>query len=106
MDPSPKKRPVEAAHNNLLKLEDFLDIHYPVDLLVGEALLTVGEILKLEKGDVVKLDRLASEALQLRVAEVPIAAAEVTLDERGTAIHVTDLQRRQKSRIGSHKDGE
>ena len=73
------------------ELEAFLDIEYSVDVCVGHAKMTVRDILALEQGDRIRLDRLASEHVLLTVEECVIASAKIALTRRGTSVQIAGI---------------
>jgi len=87
----------ETLGKNAPEMMGFLDVEYRLDIQVGEALLTVGEIINLKAGDVVKLDRPATQEVLLTVETIPLASVEVTKGEKGTTIEIVEIESREKS---------
>jgi flagellar motor switch protein FliN/FliY len=54
-------------------------------------MMTLGEILKMDRGFVMPLEKPAGSSLDLFVGDVRIAAAEVLVVEESVAVRVTEL---------------
>ncbi len=82
----------EALKEHAPEMLGFLDVEYRLEIHVGGALLTVGEILNLKVEDVVKLDQLATQAVILTVETIPVASVEVTTGEMGTSLDIVAIE--------------
>jgi flagellar motor switch protein FliN/FliY len=74
-----------------LPLEFLQDVSLPVSVELGHASLPIGEVLKLEPGAVIELDRDVSHPVDLVVAGVPFARGEVVVVDDRFAVHVKEL---------------
>jgi flagellar motor switch protein FliN/FliY len=63
-----------------------------VEVRVGGTELTLDELVQLEVGSVITLDRPAGETLEIRVGNVSLASAEVVAIEDRMAVRVTDFE--------------
>lgn len=72
-------------------LERVMDIPVRVSLEVGSATLSVRELLALNQGAVVELDRLAGEPLDVLVNGSLIAKGEVVVVDEQLGIRLTEL---------------
>lgn len=72
-------------------LEAFGEVRYTVDILVGHAVRTIGQIMNLKKGDIIALDRPAHESVILSIDGTPIGLAEVVMSEKGSSIQITEV---------------
>ncbi|HSR70166.1 MAG TPA: FliM/FliN family flagellar motor switch protein [Acidobacteriota bacterium] len=85
---SPQELGLELAQ---VDLDRFGDIPYRIDILIGKAVKKVKEILEMEVGDTVVLDRPAHETVLLTIEGVTIAQAEVVSSDSGASIQISDV---------------
>ena len=62
------------------------------EVRVGRRDLTLDELLHLEVGSVIALNRPAGETLDLRIGNVALASAEVVAIEERLAVRITDFE--------------
>lgn len=87
LEPSPGgDRTVEDA-----SLDVILDIPVTISLEVGNTKISIRNLLKLNQGSVVELDRLAGEPLDVLVNGTLIAHAEVVVVNEKYGIRLTDV---------------
>ncbi|HEY5602714.1 MAG TPA: flagellar motor switch protein FliN [Gammaproteobacteria bacterium] len=72
-------------------LDVILDIPVTLSLEVGKSKISIRELLKLNQGSVVELDRLAGEPLDVLVNGTLIAHAEVVVTNDKYGIRLTDV---------------
>lgn len=72
-------------------LEVILDIPVSISLEVGSTKISIRNLLKLNQGSVVELDRLAGEPLDVLVNNTLIAHAEVVVVNERYGIRLTDI---------------
>ena len=82
-----------ALTSNPLQLEQRLIDHIAVDVevMLGEARLTVAELNRLAQGDVLTIDRKLSEAADIRVNGKVIARGEIVTVGNSFAVRVTEI---------------
>lgn len=85
-------------------LERVMDIPVRISLEVGSATLSVRELLALNQGAVIELDRLAGEPLDVLVNGSLIAKGEVVVVDEQLGIRLTELVS-AKARVQSLGDG-
>lgn len=85
-------------------LERVMDIPVCISLEVGSATLSVRELLALNQGAVIELDRLAGEPLDVLVNGSLIAKGEVVVVDEQLGIRLTELVS-AKARVQSLGDG-
>ncbi|MBZ2186913.1 MAG: FliM/FliN family flagellar motor C-terminal domain-containing protein [Bryobacter sp.] len=73
------------------KFEPYLDMTLQVEAVLDEKTMTIYEILALEEGTVIKLNRSAGENIDLFVGGVQAAFAEVVIIDDSMGVRVTDL---------------
>lgn len=66
-------------------------VKFPLELVLGETTLTVGQILNLKKGSVIVLNKLAGENAQLLLKNKPIAEGEVVVLNDCFAMRINSL---------------
>ena len=74
-----------------LTIEQLQDISLPVSLELGHKLMRVKELLDLVPGRIVKLDRLAGEAVDLVINGKIIAKGEVAVADENFAVRIVTL---------------
>ena len=80
------------------KLEDFLtkisknyfDLEMLVDCRLGSTIITVEELINLNVGDVVELDKLSGDGADIYINERIIARAEIMIFENNFAIRINE----------------
>ncbi|MCI0508066.1 MAG: flagellar motor switch protein FliN [Gammaproteobacteria bacterium] len=82
-----------VARQNIEKacLDVILDIPVTLSLEVGKSKISIRELLKLNQGSVVELDRLAGEPLDVMVNGTLIAHGEVVVTNDKYGIRLTDV---------------
>ncbi len=75
-------------------LDFVLDVPLKVTVEIGSARMRVGEVLQLDKGSVVELDRMASEPADVLVNGRLVARGEVTMVDDRIAVRLLDIQGR------------
>lgn len=93
-----KKEAIEGASLNAAVLDNdaenlkvILDIPVTVSMEVGKTKLSIRNLLKLNQGSVVELDRLAGDPLDVYVNGTLIAHGEVVIVNEKFAIRLTDV---------------
>ncbi len=72
-------------------LDHLLDVNVKVTVELGRAMLSIQEVLKLEVGSVVELDRLIFEPVDLMVQGVRLARGEVVVVDDHFAIRIKEI---------------
>ena len=88
-EPGQAKAPAQTRKPS--PLDEFSEVHYKVDILVGQAIRTLKQILDLKPGDIIALDRPAHENVLLSIEEIPIGLAEVVMSEKGSSLQITEV---------------
>nr|WP_266099608.1 flagellar motor switch protein FliN [Oceanimonas baumannii] len=73
------------------KLDTILDIPVTISMEVGRSQISIRNLLQLNQGSVVELDRLAGEALDVMVNGTLIAHGEVVVVNDKFGIRLTDV---------------
>ena len=77
--------------NEHCKLDSILDIPVTISMEVGRSQISVRNLLKLNQGSVVELDRIAGEALDVMINGTLIAHGEVVVINDKFGIRLTDV---------------
>jgi flagellar motor switch protein FliN len=74
-----------------LDLEQLQDIQVPVNLVLGNAKLSLGELINLEVDQIIELDRLAGESVDVRINGRFVAKGEVVVVNNHFAVRLITL---------------
>ena len=85
LEPVPPGRPVGGGLGNLA------DVQLTLGVELGSTRLTVKEILELEEGSVIQLDKLAGEPVEVHLNDVPFARGEVVVINEVFGVRITGL---------------
>lgn len=80
-----------ANRNTVSQLESFHDIPLCLSVQLGTTTCTLGDLLSLQIGSVLELDKLAGEALEILVNKKQIAKGEVLVINENYGIRMTDI---------------
>jgi flagellar motor switch protein FliN/FliY len=72
-------------------LEMVMDIEVPITIRFGTRQMVLDEILKLDQGAIVELDRMADEPVELLVSGRVLAKGEVVVVEGNYAVRITEI---------------
>lgn len=81
----------ESSAENATQLDVILDIPVTLSMEVGRTTLPIRNLLKLNQGSVVELDRLAGQPLDVKVNGTLIAHGEVVVVNDKFGIRLTDV---------------
>ncbi|WP_031497919.1 FliM/FliN family flagellar motor switch protein [Bryobacter aggregatus] len=71
--------------------DHFLDMPLTVEAVLDRKTMTILDILSLEEGSVIKLNRSAGENIDIMIGGSSVAFAEVVIIEESMGVRVTDL---------------
>ena len=77
--------------NNVDKLNLLKDVEIPVSVEIGRTCLAVREILDLERGSIITLEKEADEPMDIRVNGKLIARGEIVVVKENFGIRITDI---------------
>ncbi len=86
-----KKELDETIHKTAHDLEAVFDVPVSISAVLGRTHMEVSELLHLESGDVIELDRKVGEAIDIYVNNRLIARGEVVLLEEKLGITMTEI---------------
>ena len=73
------------------QFDHYLDMPLSVEAVLDEKTMTIFEILALEEGSVIKLNRSAGENIDLIIGGNPAAFGEVVIIDESMGVRVTDI---------------
>jgi flagellar motor switch protein FliN/FliY len=88
-----------AADNPLTELDAFGDLTVPVEVRIGKCVMKVDEIIALQCGSTVPLDRSAGETMDLMVGNLRLGMVEVVVNEDRLAVRITEFFVRQRESV-------
>jgi flagellar motor switch protein FliN/FliY len=95
VDPGFDELAQAAAESGEVPLSMLLDLTLPVSIELGRTSMTVQEVLRLGRGSVVQLDRLAGEPIDIYVGDRRFAEGEVVVLGEHFGIRITRIISRQ-----------
>lgn len=73
------------------QIQRFMDVPLAVEAVLDQKVMSVHDILSLEEGSVIKLNRSAGENINIVIGGSSVAFAEVVIIEEAMGVRVTDL---------------
>jgi flagellar motor switch protein FliN len=83
------KKNTEKKDN--LKVEYLYDVKVSVSVVLGSAVMSLSELLKLNKGAVLELDRMIGEPVDVCVNNKPVARGEIVVVDNKIGISLTEI---------------
>ena len=80
-----------TVRENAAELTEFMDIEYSIDFRVGDARLSVRQLVELKEGDKVRLNRRTSDNLLLTIEGTLVGEAEVFPTKSGAGVRVIEI---------------
>jgi flagellar motor switch/type III secretory pathway protein FliN len=80
-----------TVRENAAELTEFMDINYDIDFRVGDAQLTVRQLIQLKEGDRVRMHRRTSENLLVTIEDTVLGEAEVFPTKSGAGVRVIEI---------------
>ncbi|MBI9044026.1 MAG: flagellar motor switch protein FliN [Anaerolineaceae bacterium] len=90
-DRSPSSAPSLANMENQENMKMLMDVNLKLSVELGRSMLTVSQILDLQTGSVVELDRIAGEPVDIYVNDRKIARGDVVVVDDKFGVRVTEL---------------
>ena len=81
----------EGGKSNGQKIEMLMDIVLPVSIELGRTKMFIKNILDLERGSIVELDKMAGEPVDLLVNNKKMAEGEVVVVDKHFGVRITNL---------------
>ena len=86
----------DASQKNAADLEAVFDVPVKVSAILGRAKMPVSELLELDVGNVLELDRKVGEAVDIYVNSRLVARGEVVLVEEKLGVTMTEIIKSEK----------
>lgn len=98
-DSSAEIHPVEfpnltekAVSTNRVPLQRFYDVNVEISVQLGRVTLPIGDLLRLNEGAVLELERSLSEPVDIMAQGVRLARGEVVVVEDRYAVRITEIE--------------
>jgi flagellar motor switch protein FliN/FliY len=73
----------------------YLDVPLDVDVELDRRILTVRQLLELDRGSVIRMNRSAGENLDVRIGGTLVGFGEIVVNEATTGIRLADFQQNE-----------
>jgi flagellar motor switch protein FliN/FliY len=73
----------------------YLDVPLDVDVELDRRMLTVRQLLELDQGTIIRMDRSAGENLDVRIGGALVGFGEIVVNEATTGIRLADFQQNE-----------
>jgi flagellar motor switch protein FliN len=73
----------------------YLDVPLDVDVELDRRILTVRQLLELQRGSVIRMNRSAGENLDVRIGGTLVGFGEIVVNETTTGIRLADFQQNE-----------
>ena len=77
------------------EVANYLDVPLDVDVELDRRILTVRQILDLERGTVIRMNRSAGENFDVRIGGTLVGFGEIVVNEATTGIRLADFQQNE-----------
>jgi flagellar motor switch protein FliN/FliY len=68
-----------------------LDVNVPISVQLGQTRMSVRELLKMKKGQVVRLNSMAGEAVDVFISKKMLAKGEITVVDDKMSVRISQL---------------
>jgi len=80
-----------SPQGDSINIENLLNIPLELSVSLGDARMTLKDVLELRSGSVIELNKLAGEALEVRINDELIARGEVVVIDENFGIRITEI---------------
>jgi flagellar motor switch protein FliN/FliY len=80
-----------SPQGDAINIENLLNIPLELSVSLGDARMTLKDVLELRSGSVIELNKLAGEALEVRINDELIARGEVVVIDENFGIRITEI---------------
>lgn len=81
----------KLVEENLSEMEGYLDVPYEIDVTLGSSSMTIGDLLGLKPGDIIRLNRPSAGYVEVAVGGRRVGEAEVLVRNKGTAARLVRI---------------
>ncbi|HEY8594582.1 MAG TPA: flagellar motor switch protein FliN [Devosiaceae bacterium] len=91
MAPNPDGGPMSPTERTAADLEAVFDVPVRISVVLGKSRMPVSQLLKMDVGTVVELDRQVGEAVDIYVNDRLVARGEIVLVENKLGVTMTEI---------------
>ena len=73
------------------KLTMLLDVNVPIGVQLGQTKMTIRELLELKRGGIVRLSRMAGEAVDVFISKKLMAKGEITVVDDRLSVRIVQI---------------
>jgi flagellar motor switch protein FliN len=73
------------------KMNMLLDVNVPIGVQLGQTRMTIRELLELKKGGIVRLNRMAGEAVDVFISRKLMAKGEITVVDDRLSVRIAQI---------------
>ena len=95
--PTPKPRPVSGGSN----MDLLMDVSLRVTVELGRTRMQLSQILELQHGSVVELDRLAGDPVDIFVNDCMVARGEVVIVDDKFGVRITEMVSSKSDKVAA-----
>jgi flagellar motor switch protein FliN/FliY len=86
-----RDQPIPAGERSAAELEAVFDVPVRISVVLGRTKLAVANLLKIDVGTVIELDRQVGEAVEIYVNDRLVARGEIVLVENRLGVTMTEI---------------
>jgi flagellar motor switch protein FliN/FliY len=91
MEPPDRSMPGQVIERSASDLEAVFDVPVRISVILGRAKIPVADLLKMDIGTVVELDRQVGEAVEIYINDRLVARGEIVLVENRLGVTMTEI---------------
>jgi flagellar motor switch protein FliN/FliY len=91
MEPPDRGTPGQVIERSASDLEAVFDVPVRISVILGRARIPVADLLKMDIGTVVELDRQVGEAVEIYINDRLVARGEIVLVENRLGVTMTEI---------------
>jgi flagellar motor switch protein FliN/FliY len=91
MQPPDRGSPAQMLERTAADLEAVFDVPVRISVILGRARIPVADLLKMDVGTVVELDRQVGEAVEIYINDRLVARGEIVLVENRLGVTMTEI---------------
>ncbi|KAA3648374.1 MAG: flagellar motor switch protein FliN [Chloroflexi bacterium] len=94
--PVPQPAPAATPDSQGVRMDGLMGVNLDVVVEIGRAQMSMGEILELQNGSVVELDRVAGDVVDVLINDKLMARGEVVIVDDKFGVRITDILSRDE----------
>ena len=96
MAPTPDPAPASMDASRGIRMDGLMAVNLDVVVEIGRAQMSMGEILELQNGSVVELDRVAGDSVDVLINDKLMARGEVVIVDDKFGVRITEILSREE----------